>query len=696
MKFWKLCIQAAAVVMAMLMLSSCEKQIFTVDILAQGEGGAVITGEALQKIPWGSDVSFGVSVPDGESVVQVFVDDVLTEDYVLEDNILTLPARKAPATVRVVAGNPNEKVYWETNVMGKDGGTIRSNVTEGAVAAGSMITLTAVPNEGAKFLGWTERFAINSNGKVLSYDEQVTVEINDFAFIIANFDTSEMPVDEEKTSRPATSVYRGENTYTIYYHNNGGNILADDKVAVETTFDTSYWSMPVAREDDGTFQRDGYVLLGYSFAPEGGEIIPPGHKFKLPSEEKMQNLYCVWQKETDASQFQYTETDDNSIRIDLYTGSDSVVWIPRKIDGKTVKQLATGAFANNTTLEEVHITSSITKIEGGAFRNCTSLTRITLYDNLQKVTEASFAGCPVKTIRLCAATAPRYVDSYINFSIKFERLMLGEGGPRIVIVAGSSKYWGLDTDYMESLVDDAYTVVNYGTSVGMNITFFLEAVTSYLTEDDVLIFAPEQYGVNAHHSNGNPEIPSTTFQGIASSYNLMERVDMSNYTNVFGALREFCEWRSQTSVTRWDSYSPKLDRYGDYTGHMKTLNVDDYYGGSLGYFRFDEEAIPVEYRDNLNRALDNAAATGARVLFSYPPHNYNAIIPVFRTEKAYAAYNTLIDEIIHAERISDLANYVHEGKYFDDSDYHLGIEGRKTHTKQLTDDLIAAGAVQGK
>ena len=230
----------------------------------------------------------------------------------------------------------------------------------------------------------------------------------------------------------------------------------------------------------------------------------------------------------------------------------------------------------------------------------------------------------------------------------------------------------------------------------MNILFYLEAVTSYLTEDDVLIFSPEQYGVNAHHSNGNPEIPSATFQGIASSYNLMERVDMSHYTNVFEAIREFCEWRSQTSVTRWDSYSYKLDQYGDYTGHMKTLNVDDYYGGSLGYFHFDEKAFPVEYRDNLNRALENAAATGARVLFSYPPHNYNAVTPVFRNEKSYAAYDALVDEIVHAERISELQNYIHEGKYFDDSDYHLGIEGRKTHTKQLTDDMIAAGAVQGK
>ncbi|MBR4962218.1 MAG: hypothetical protein IKY52_15070, partial [Clostridia bacterium] len=258
MTFWKSCMKAAAAILAVLCLTSCEERIFTVDILAQGEGGAVIVGDALQKVPWGSDVSFEVSVPSGESVVQVFVDDVLTNDYILEENILTLTEQKAPATIRIVAGNPDKKVYWEADAMSKSGGMIRSNVTDGAVAEGSMITLTAIPYEGAEFLGWTERYSITSNGKILSYEEQVTVEINDFAFIIANFDTSGMPKEEEKPTSTTAPVYRGENTYTIYYHINGGNLLADDKVAVETTFDTSYWSMPVAREDDGTFQRDGY------------------------------------------------------------------------------------------------------------------------------------------------------------------------------------------------------------------------------------------------------------------------------------------------------------------------------------------------------------------------------------------------------------------------------------------------------
>ena len=65
--------------------------------------------------------------------------------------------------------------------------------------------------------------------------------------------------------------------------------------------------MPYGREDDGRFTRDGYVLLGYSTDPDGsGELILPGHKYKLDLPKEMQMvLYCVWQKASDASNFTY-------------------------------------------------------------------------------------------------------------------------------------------------------------------------------------------------------------------------------------------------------------------------------------------------------------------------------------------------------------------------------------------------------
>ena len=676
-----------------LLLPSCGGETFTVDVLAVGEGGAVVSGTPLQQIPYGEDVSISVTVPDGEDVIQVFLDDVLTDTYTFGDGILTLPEITAPCTVRIVAGEADTKAYWEVDAMSKNGGYVRSNVPEGAVPFGSMITLTAVPREGAVFLGWTERFALRSGGKLLSEKEQVTVEITDnYTYLIANYDASGVAVPEPKpVEKP---VHRGENTLNIFYHNNGGNVLADNKVAIETTFDTSYWIMPFGREDDGKLQKDGYVLLGYSYSPDGtGELIRPGYKYFRQSEDMSYTLYCVWQKETDPSLFTVSEADKNSLQIDRYNGTDSVVYIPRKIQGKTVTKIGSGAFAGNTALTEVHITSSIHTVEDGAFSDCPNLTAVTLYDNLRKVSDASFSGSPVKTVRLCAATSPRYIDSYIAFGKKFERLVTTADTERIIIVAGSSKYWGLDCDYMESLIDDRYSVVNYGTSVGMNIMFFLEAVSSYLTETDVLVYSPELYGSNSWQTNGNTELPSATFQGIANSYNLLERVDASRYPNFFSSFAEFVAGRLQMGEVRWDSWSDSIDQYGDYTKFRTDLNTPDYYLGVMGDFHFDEIGVPPEFLPNLNLVLDSAASSGAKIYFSFPPYNKNAVADGYLNDAAYDYYMQYIRENIHAELISDVRYYIHEGQFFDDSDYHLNAIGRPIHTGQLTADLAAMGIV---
>lgn len=681
----------AALLLYLFLLVSCGTKTFTVGVMAVGESGAVVQGDTLRQIPYGEDAVFSVTLPEGRDIIQVFLDDEPADNYTWEDGLLTLPEITAPCTVRVVAGKPGTRVYWEADVMGKSGGTITSNVPEGAVPVGTRITLTTYPAEGAVFLGWSERFSLQSGGTLLSEEEQFTIEIgDDFTYLIANYDTSGVVKPETKpVEKP---VFRGENTLSVYYHNNGGDVLEENKVAIETTFDTSYWILPFGREDDGKLTKDGHVLLGYSFSPDGtGELIRPGYKYFRETEDMSYTLYCVWQKETDPAQFVVSETDRGTIQIDLYTGSDPVVYIPRKINGKTVTGIAAGAFANNPTLQEVHITPTIQTAETGAFSDCPNLTTVTIYDNLRDVGVGTFIGSPVKTVRLCAATSPRYIDSYIAFGKKYERLVTTADTKRIVIVAGSSKYWGLDCDHMESLLADGYSVVNYGTSVGMNIMFFLEAVSSYLTENDVLVYAPELYGPNSWQTNGNTELPSNTFQGIANSYNLLERVDASRYPNFFAAFAEFVASRMQMGEVRWDSYSDAIDQYGDYTKFRTTLNDPNYYLGVMGDFCFDEKGIPTRFLPMLNTVLDSAADTGARILYSFPPYNKNAIAKEYRSEAAYDAYMEYIRENIHAELISDVRNYIHEGQYFDDSDYHLNAIGRPIHTEQLTKDLAALG-----
>ncbi len=684
----------AAALLSMSLLSSCGSDSFMLDVLAIGEGGAEVTGEYQKQVEYGGSTSFELSVPEGETVIQVFCDDVLTDAYTYENGILTLNGITAPQTVRIVAGDGSEKVYWGAESSDtKYGGYVQSNVEQGRVEIGSMVTMNAVARDGAKFTGWSKRRLLDAGGELVSTNEQLTVEVGETLFLYANFDTSGVDIPEEKPQeqRPQSSA----NAVTIFYNNNGGDVLEGNKAAIETTFNTSYWKTAVGIEDDGTITREGYVLLGYSTDPDGSaELIRPGYRYLLENGEKMLTLYAIWAEETDPSSFTYTDIGSNNVRIDSYTGSDSVVYIPREIDGKTVKQLAGGSFADNSTITEVHITSSITVIEEKAFANCPNLTAVTLYDNITKISDASFEGSPVDTIRFCAATKPRNVTSSWSFGKKFERLLTTADDRRVVILSGSSQYYGVDTDTMQPLFPDGYTVINYGTNANANVLFFLEAVSSYLDEDDILLYTPEQYGKNTYYTSGNPEFPLVTMTSFEGGYNLFEHFAATNYTGVFDAISDFTNERMRLKSSKWDTKAEGIDQFGDYTYIRKNLNDKNFHHDNNGEFHFDDTVIPEDFLVNMNRVLDLAAETGATIYFGHPSYNYNAVIPEYRNDEAYDAYNKYLEEVVHAELISDVRDYIYEGQYFADTDYHLNMIGRVPHSKKLAADIKAALGIE--
>jgi hypothetical protein len=406
----------------------------------------------------------------------------------------------------------------------------------------------------------------------------------------------------------------------------------------------------------------------------------------LPNEETKQNLYCFWAKETSASDFETVDIG-GSLQITAYKGADITVYIPREINGKAVTSIAENAFANNATLEEVHITSSIADLEISAFSDCKNLKTVTLYDNLESISDASFQNTPVKTVRLCAGKTPRYTDSFVTFGIKYERLIKTSGQKRLIFIAGSSTLYGVDTKQMESLFEDDITVVNFGTNGNQNTAYYLDAIAPYLTENDTVIFTPEQYGDQAYHVNGNPEMPSATIQGTSTCYNLFENINVANYTNIFTAIGEYCDQSIRMAELSWYDHSPRLDTLGDNASLTDKMNSPDFVTGLNGTFRFNETVIPEEFIPNLNRVIDKAKDTGATVLFGYPPHNVNNIEAASQNDDAYDSYNKWISETIHCPLISDVRDYIYNAEVFDNTDYHVNTTGRKMHTENLVEDI---------
>ncbi len=90
--------------------------------------------------------------------------------------------------------------------------------------------------------------------------------------------------------------------------------------------------------------------------------------------------------------YAYDINSDNTVTITSYSGSDSYVNVPDRIDGRTVTCIGDEAFKNNTALKSIDLPKSVTTIGNSSFENCTGMKSI-LGPGLTSIGESSFAGC---------------------------------------------------------------------------------------------------------------------------------------------------------------------------------------------------------------------------------------------------------------------------------------------------------------
>lgn len=116
-------------------------------------------------------------------------------------------------------------------------------------------------------------------------------------------------------------------------------------------------------------------------------------------------------EETD---FSWEEVEDG-VAITEYTGTDTAIYLPEKLDGKNVVEVSKGAFAEIaivgvilpdtmlrigeqafyycTTLMEVEFGKNILEIQNEAFQGCVALKKVKLNDKLSNIADYAFGYC---------------------------------------------------------------------------------------------------------------------------------------------------------------------------------------------------------------------------------------------------------------------------------------------------------------
>lgn len=91
--------------------------------------------------------------------------------------------------------------------------------------------------------------------------------------------------------------------------------------------------------------------------------------------------------------YSYEVATDDTVTILNYNGSEKNLTIPKELEGKVVKRIGYGAFAECKSIEELNIPDTITIINNYAFSQCSQIKTVNIADSVVSIGQYAFAGC---------------------------------------------------------------------------------------------------------------------------------------------------------------------------------------------------------------------------------------------------------------------------------------------------------------
>jgi len=662
---------AAAVLMLLLCAAGCAREcpVFVSVMLAAGEGYTV-KGDNPMRVRAGEDAVFSVAVEDGYCYVK---NDI---GAAFENGTLTVPNVLYPTTVSLTVipsdGTAVSFALYDPSLSG----TLYTNLAPGEYPNGSEAWVRAEPYEGYVFNGWSLGATLKRGGKLLTREAETTLTLAGDTDLYANFAAD-------------TGVVRSY--ATLIYNANGGTVAENGETILMDEVETTIYPCPSTLLAKDYFVRDGYTLIEYNTKADGtGDAYSLGSKVILPKGENAQALWCIWAKNSDESLFTVTKNAGRAT-ITKYNGSEKTVVIPEVIGGATVTEIAAKAFEKNDALETLVLPKTLEKLNGNAILNCANLTTLYMFDNITTAANTAVAGQNnFHNFRLNAAMSFKFSNQVEgNFCRKWERLVTSDK-PCIIVLSGSSSLNGLNSPMMEEAFDYKYTVVDYGTNAGTNGTLYMEFLSHFVEEGDILINAPEMGGAMA----GDMNIQWKVFRGMEMLNNLWRYIDMARYTGVFGALTECNRNRAQMQDRSAQEYSTGMDEYGDLQAAARAnLNSPNYHDGST--FGLGTNIFAGQNAKNLNMIYAMLEEAGCVVYFSCAPFNANGLTKQARERAQQEAYMQSLHDNLAVPVISNVWDYAIKGEWMYNSDYHPNDFGRNYRTENLIRDLKAQMVLDG-
>jgi len=518
------------------------------------------------------------------------------------------------------------------------------------------VTLTIEMNEGYSFNGWSNAKAIVSGGTVASRDTTYTFTATADTIIYPNY------------------------SVMVTYHSNGGTSKTGE--TYDQKYSVVWYKCPWTLPENGYFTRDGYTLSEYNTKPDGsGTAVSLGSRVFMDDKPTL-DLYCIWEKQSDAEDFTYT-VSGNEATITKYNGSDDTVVIPDKLGGVKVATIASGAFSGSKATKVI-LSKGVSTIQNNAFSG-SSIDSLVIFDSLTNITDGAFSSGQLKHLRINAK-----LNLFNNWmqngsTTKLDRFVYAtsKGLKSIVMYGGSGSINGFDCVQIDEALDGEYCIINVGSNANASAAFFFDWFEDHITSEDILLWVPEI----GSYMLGDTRFSDRLWGLVSGHYDAFRDVDISEFTNVFGAYSSFVYTHVSAQTSDYDAFPTYEDanknRFPSYSVYGDNMVPREHVEKPYNY-GFNVEP---EYYFYMSDLIERITDRGIKVYFSFAAMDASG---GNLTDANFEQYtNKLMSAFPQIKIISDYKACLVPHELFYDSEWHLTREGAIYRTKQIVPYIVA-------
>ncbi len=283
---------------------------------------------------------------------------------------------------------------------------------------------------------------------------------------------------------------------------------------------------------------------------------------------------------------------------------------------------------------------------------------------------------------LLVVFGPYNDENYMAAGVDKHRLLVSVPSPRIILIGGSNTAFSMDSQIMAQHY--GMPVINMGLSVNLGLRYMLNEVRPALRDGDILLIFPEYAHFSDVLLDGNAlELGAL----IRSCHECISGIStpIQAYHVVVG-LFQALEGDILRSFKNTDShhspvyYRHSFNAWGDMVAHLDQP-VPDGFASAIPKIEVSFPNPAVELLNTFNRSLNGA---GVQVFLVYPAIPIN----IYKAQQEnFITLDKLIKTDIEFPVIGTPKDFIYASKYFYDTTYHLGREGRELHTDHVIDML---------